>query len=180
MGYPFNNLSFGKQDEFVRTVIEIPKNSMLKIEWNRQDEFFVLDRVEPGIFAKPANYGFIPQTLDEDGDELDTVVVTEEPLPMGLVLEEARVIGMINFVDDDENDYKIKLIPSDNRHHHHSHVEEHYEELGKNWQHQMEHHFNHYKDLKGGSTNVVGFEGPEAAWKIIKECSERALANPWW
>ena len=95
MGYPFNNLSFGKQGEFVRTVIEIPKNSMLKIEWNRQDEFFVLDRVEPGIFAKPANYGFIPQTLDEDGDELAgpadafnsrVVHATEMPAANGICL----------------------------------------------------------------------------------------------
>lgn len=180
MGYPFNHLPFGKENEHVTSVIEIPKNSMLKIEWSRKNEYFLLDRVEPGIFAKPANYGFIPQTLDEDGDELDTVVVTEEPLPTGLVIEEAKVLGIINFVDDDENDHKIILVPSDNRHHHHGHVETHFEELGLKWQHQMEHHFNHYKDLKGGGTKVVGFDGPEAAWKVINECVERAQANKWW
>src|SRR5476651_2147493 len=97
MGYPFNNLTFGKDGEYVTSVVEIPKGSMLKVEWRRHEELFALDRVEPAIFAKPVSYGFIPQTLDEDGDELDTLLVTGEPLPMGLVIQEARVIGMVDF-----------------------------------------------------------------------------------
>src|SRR5580704_651689 len=99
----------------VNTVIEIPMNSILKIEWDRDRAAFTLDRVEPKIYAKPVNYGFIPGTLDEDGDELDTLIVTDEPLPMGLVLEEARVIGMIDFEDDGENDHKIICVPVDDR-----------------------------------------------------------------
>ena len=59
----------------VNTVIEIPKGSTLKIEWDREHAAFTLDRVEPAIFAKPVNYGFIPGTIDEDGDELDSGVV---------------------------------------------------------------------------------------------------------
>jgi len=54
MSYPFNNIKFGSDGKFVTTVIEIPKGSMLKAEWDRKQEFFVLDRVEPGIFAKPS------------------------------------------------------------------------------------------------------------------------------
>jgi inorganic pyrophosphatase len=87
MGYPFNKLAFGKDGEFITTVIEIPKGSTLKVEWRRHEELFALDRVEPKIFAKPTSYGFIPQTLDEDGDELDVLLVTNEPLPTGLVIE---------------------------------------------------------------------------------------------
>ena len=52
----------------INTVVEIPQDSRLKVEWNRKVAAFELDRVEPAIFAKPCNYGFIPQTLDEDGD----------------------------------------------------------------------------------------------------------------
>lgn len=115
MGYPFNNLPFGQDGEFITTVIEIPQGSMLKAEWRRKQGFFALDRVEPGIFAKPVNYGFIPQTLDEDGDELDVLLVTGEPLPMGLVVEECRVIGMLDFEDDGENDHKIIVVPADDR-----------------------------------------------------------------
>ena len=57
------------QNGIVNTVVEIPQGSSLKIEWDREKALFVLDRVEPAIYAKPVNYGFIPQTLDEDGDE---------------------------------------------------------------------------------------------------------------
>ncbi len=59
----------------VNTVVEIPQGSRLKVEWDRKRAAFKLDRVEPQIFAKPCNYGFIPQTLDEDGDELDTLII---------------------------------------------------------------------------------------------------------
>ena len=53
----------------INVVIEIPAGSNNKIEWNRKLGVMQLDRVEPQLFAKPTNYGFIPQTLDEDGDE---------------------------------------------------------------------------------------------------------------
>src|SRR5262245_63997969 len=102
------------ENGIVNTVIEIPKWSTLKIEWDRQRACFMLDRVEPSIFAKPVNYGFIPQTLDGDGDELDTLVLTNEPLSMGLWLE-AKVIGVLNFEDDGEMDHKIIVVPMDDR-----------------------------------------------------------------
>jgi inorganic pyrophosphatase len=79
MSYPFNKIPFGQDGQFVSTVIEIPKGSTLKVEWRRHDEFFALDRVEPAIFAKPASYGFIPQTLDEDGDELEALYGRRRP-----------------------------------------------------------------------------------------------------
>src|ERR1017187_6284537 len=87
------------QNGLVNTVVEIPKGSSMKIEWDRQRAAFVLDRVEPTIFAKPVNYGFIPQTIDEDGDELDTLVVTDESIPTGVWLS-AKIIGLLNFEDD--------------------------------------------------------------------------------
>lgn len=176
MGYPFNKIVFGKDGEFVNTVIEIGKGSMLKIEWRRQEEYFSLDRVEPGIFAKPTNYGFIPQTLDEDGDELDTLVVTAEPLPTGVVVE-ARVIGMVDFEDDGDNDHKIIVVPTDDRHY--GKITD-YKELGDQAIKQIEHHFSHYKDLKSDGTKVRGFLGADDAWKVIRECSSRAQADKWW
>jgi len=177
MGYPFNKLTFGTDGESVRTVIEIPQGSTLKAEWRRKEEYFALDRVEPGIFAKPVNYGFIPQTLDEDGDELDVLMVTNEPLPMGLVIDECRVIGMVDFEDDGENDHKIICVPADDRD---RGAIKHVDELGEQWKKQITHHFVHYKDLKKGGTVVRGIVGPEEAWKIIRECSERAQADKWW
>lgn len=178
MGYPFNSLSFGEENSHILTVIEIPKGSMLKIEWSRMKEYFLLDRVEPEIFAKPVNYGFIPQTLDEDGDELDTLVVTGEPLPTGVVIEEARVIGVMFFDDGGEVDNKIICVPADDRHY--GKIED-YNELGDAWMKQIEFHFNHYKDLKkAGTTNVSSFGGVEDAWKVINECRVRAESDKWW
>ena len=178
MSYPFNKLAFGQENEYITTVIEIPKGSMLKVEWQRKKEYFLLDRVEPQIFAKPVSYGFIPQTLDHDGDELDTLVVTAEPIPMGVVVEEARVIGVMYFNDGGEIDNKIICVPADDRHY--GEIKS-YEELGEAWRKQIEHHFTHYKDLKKpGSTEVTGFGGADEAWKVINECRALAEADKWW
>jgi len=163
------------QSGLVNTVVEIPKGSTNKIEWDRQRAAFVLDRVEPMIFAKPVNYGFIPQTLDEDGDELDTLIVTDRPLTTGVWLE-ARIIGILNFEDDGEADHKIVVVPADNRQTDNSIKT--LEDLGHRWKEQIEHHFSHYKDLyKPGSTKVLGWGGIEDAKKIIEESIARAKAK---
>lgn len=160
------------QNGKVNTVVEIPKGSTMKIEWDRQRAAFVLDRVEPAIFAKPVNYGFIPQTLDEDGDELDTLIVTEKPLETGVWLE-AKIVGVLNFEDDGEADHKVVVVPADDRHT--GDAINSLEDLGARWKEQIEHHFAHYKDLyKPGSTKVLGWGNVEEAKKIIAESIARA------
>ena len=161
---------FGVKDEFIYTVCEIPKGSMNKIEYDREKNVFVLDRVEPGIFAKPVNYGFIPRTLDEDGDALDTLILTDEALPTGVVVK-ARVVAVLNFDDGGENDHKIVCVPEDDRHWGNS--VKSLGDLSDAWKNQIEHHFNHYKDLKSpGSTKVLGWGDTDAAWQIIQSCAE--------
>lgn len=160
------------QNGRVNTVVEIPKGSVNKIEWDRGRAAFTLDRVEPAIFAKPVNYGFIPQTLDEDGDELDTLIVTEQPLTTGVWLE-ARIIGIMNFEDDGEADHKVVVVPADERHT--DNKIKTLDDLGSRWKEQVEHHFTHYKDLyKPGSTKVLGWGDIEAAKKTIAESIDRA------
>ena len=155
----------------VNVVIEIPKGSSHKIEWNRDLAVMQLDRVEPGIFVKPTNYGFIPQTLDEDGDELDALIITDEPLPTGIFLE-AKVIGVMRFVDDDEVDDKIVVVPADDRHN--GNAISSVEDLPKQLLAQIEHHFNQYKDLKKpGSSIVNGWGNVDEAKTIIHESIER-------
>lgn len=155
----------------LNTVVEISQGSQLKIEWDRERAAFMLDRVEPAIFAKPCNYGFIPQTLDEDGDELDTLIVAPEPLPTGIYLE-AKIIGILNFEDDGEADHKVVVVPADDRNSGDS--VNTLDDLGERWKQQIEHHFTHYKDLKKpGSTKVLGWGDAEAAKTIIRECIER-------
>jgi inorganic pyrophosphatase len=158
-------------DGLLNTVVEIPQGSMLKIEWDRERAAFMLDRVEPAIFAKPCNYGFIPQTLDADGDELDTLIVTGEPVPTGVWME-AKIIGILNFDDDGEADHKVVVVPADDRNTGDSISS--LDDLGERWKQQIEHHFTHYKDLKKpGSTKVLGWGDVEAAKAIVHECIER-------
>lgn len=159
------------QNGVVNTVIEIPEGSFLKVEWDRGRAAFMLDRVEPSIYAKPCNYGFIPQTLDEDGDELDTLVVCDEPLPTGVWLE-ATIVGIMNFVDDGENDHKVVVVPADDRNTGDSIKT--LDDLGERWKQKIAEHFNHYKDLKKpGTTKVEGWGDAEEAKKVIADCIER-------
>lgn len=152
----------------INTVIEIPMGSFLKIEWHRQTATFVIDRVEPKIFAKPVNYGFIPQTIDEDGDELDTLVICDEPIPTGVWLE-GNIIGVLNFEDDGEMDYKIIVVPADDRNT--GNTIKTLDDLSDRWRQQIEEHFKHYKDLKKpGTTKVLGWGDKESAIKIVSDC----------
>jgi len=154
----------------VNVVVEIPAGSSHKIEWNRDLAVMQLDRVEPAVFAKPCNYGFIPQTLDEDGDELDALIITDEPLPTGVFME-AKVIGVMKFEDDGEVDDKIVVVPTDDRN------------TGNRIQSlddipqlikQLDFHFSHYKDLKKpGTTIVKGWGDTEEAKTVIRDAIER-------
>lgn len=154
----------------INVVVEIPAGSSHKIEWNRKLAVMQLDRVDPAIFAKPTNYGFIPQTLDEDGDELDVLIVTDQPLPTGIFLE-ARVIGVMKFEDDGEVDDKVVVVPADDRNSGDRIKSlEDIPQLVK----QIENHFNHYKDLKKpGSTTVKGWDDVEEAKRVIHASIDR-------
>lgn len=155
----------------INVVVEIPAGSSHKIEWNREKAVMQLDRVEPAIFAKPTNYGFIPQTLDEDGDELDALIITDQPLPTGIFLE-AKVIGVMKFVDDDEVDDKIVVVPADDRST--GNAIHSLADLSQQKIDQITHHFTHYKDLKKpGSTVVKGWGDIDEAKAIIHESIER-------
>jgi inorganic pyrophosphatase len=155
----------------INVVIEIPKGSNNKVEWDRRLKVFTVDRIEPSIFPKPTNYGFIPQTLDEDGDELDVLLITDNPLPMNVFVK-ARVLGVMKFTDDGEIDDKILCVPADDR------------ESGNKIKtladvpaqliKQIEYHFNHYKDLKKPDTTKVEYWGEaEEAKAVIRESQTR-------
>ena len=161
----------------LNVVIEIPTGSNHKIEWDREHACFMLDRVEPMAFAKPCNYGFIPQTLDEDGDELDVLMITDQPLTTGIWMK-ARILGVMKFVDDGEVDDKIICVPADDRNNGDRYKT--LEDLPKRTIEQIEYHFNHYKDLKKpGTTKVKSFEDAKVAKRVIADSIERYLgAHP--
>ena len=159
------------QNGTVNTVVEIPEGSSLKIEWDRERAAFMIDRVEPSVFPKPCSYGFIPQTLDEDGDELDTLIVCDEPIPTGVWFE-AKILGVMKFEDDGEVDDKIVVRVADDRDN--GDWLNTLEDLGDGFKKQVEFHFNHYKDLKKpGSTKVLGWGDAEEAKQIIAKSIDR-------
>lgn len=155
----------------INIVVEIPAGSNHKIEWDRKLGVMKLDRVEPIIFAKPTNYGFIPQTLDEDGDELDALIITDQPLATGIYMQ-ARIIGVMKFVDDGEVDDKIVVVPADDRQT--GNAIQTLDDLPAQLIKQIEFHFNHYKDLKKvGSTQVTHWGDIAEAKAVIKESQQR-------
>ena len=155
----------------INVVVEIPTGSNHKIEWDRKNACFMLDRVEPMAFAKPCNYGFIPGTLDEDGDELDVLMITDQPLTTGIWMQ-GRILGVMKFIDSDEVDDKIICVPLDDRNNGDAYKT--LEDLPAQLIKQIEFHFNHYKDLKKpNSTKVKSFEGIETAQQVIADSIER-------
>ena len=155
----------------INVVIEVPKGSNHKVEWNRKLKVFEVDRIEPSAFPKPTNYGFIPQTLDEDGDELDALVITDGPLPTNVFLK-ARVVGVMKFTDDGEVDDKIVCVPVDDRDAG-SQIKT-LDDLPKQLIRQIEYHFSHYKDLKKpGTTKVESWGDIEEAKSVIRESQIR-------
>ena len=159
----------------LNVVIEIPTGSNHKIEWDRERACFMLDRVEPIAFAKPCNYGFIPQTIDEDGDELDVLMITDQPLTTGIWMK-AKILGVMKFVDSGEVDDKIICVPADDRNN--GDCYKTLEDLPEQLLKQIEFHFNHYKDLKKkGSTEVKEFAGVDVAEKVIEASIKRWKDN---
>lgn len=155
----------------INVVVEIPAGSNQKIEWDREHGCFTLDRVEPKVMAKPINYGFIPQTIDEDGDELDVLLYTDEPLTTG-IWTKARVLGVMKFIDSDEVDDKIIAVPADDRQNGDKYQT--LEDLPAQLIKQIEFHFNHYKDLKKpNSTHVKEFAGLDTAKEVIEAAINR-------
>ena len=161
----------------LNVVVEIPTGSNHKIEWDREHACFMLDRVEPMAFAKPCNYGFIPQTIDEDGDELDALIITDQPLTTGIWLK-TRILGVMKFVDGGEVDDKIIVVPADDRNN--GDAYQTLEDLPAQLIKQIEFHFNHYKNLKKpGATEVKEFADAKVAKKVIEASIDRYIeAHP--
>lgn len=159
----------------INVVIEIPQGSNHKIEWDRKNAVMKLDRVEPLAFAKPTNYGFIPQTLDEDGDELDALIITDTPLPTGIYMQ-AKIIGVMKFMDDGEVDDKVVVVPADDRHT--GNAIQTLADLPPQLIKQIEFHFNNYKALKKpGSTQVSHWGDIDEAKAVIRESQHRWTAE---
>lgn len=154
----------------VEAIIEIPKGSRNKYEFDHERHVMRLDRRLFTATVYPADYGFIPDTLAEDGDPLDVLVLTAEPTFPGCHIL-ARPVGVFWMRDEKGPDAKIiSVIAGDPDY---EKVRE-AGDLPKHLLEEIEHFFNVYKDLEPGkSTLTAGFEGSEAAWKVIEDSVNR-------
>ena len=157
-----------KPEDFI-AVIEIEKGSKKKYELDKSTGFLKLDRILYTSTHYPANYGFIPRTLSDDGDPLDVLVLCSEPLE-NLVLVQCYPIGIITMIDGGENDEKIIAIPfGDPTYNNYQNIEE----LPAHIFTEMEHFFRVYKELENKETAVNQVEGRDAAVAVIKESIEQ-------
>src|SRR5690606_25304780 len=95
----------------VNTIVEIPQGSRSKFELDKQTGLFKLDRYLFSSLVYPGDYGFVPQTLAEDDDPLDVLVMVNEPTFTGCLIE-TRVVGLFLMKDRDANDYKVLGVPN--------------------------------------------------------------------
>jgi len=154
--------------QVVYAVIEIPKGSRNKYEYDKDKEAFALDRVLYSPIHYPAEYGIIPKTLWDDGDPMDILVVMEQPTFPGCVIE-TRIIGVMKMIDGGESDDKILGVPvNDPKFKDVQNISD----MPKAFLDEISHFFTEYKRLEKKTTEVLGWENAEKAFEALKHSME--------
>ena len=158
----------------INVVIEIPQGGApVKYELDKESGALFVDRFVHTAMYYPANYGFVPTTLSDDGDPADVLVVTPAPIVPGVVVR-SRPIGALLMEDESGQDEKILAVPVDKLHPYFTDIKT-YSDLPKILIEQIEHFFTHYKDLeKGKWVKVKQWVGPEEAAALIRQAMDRA------
>lgn len=169
-----NDVPAGKKlPEEVNVIIEIPAHAdPIKYEVDKDSGAVFVDRFMATCMHYPANYGYVNNTLSDDGDPVDVLVVTPFPLISGSVIR-CRPVGVLKMTDESGFDAKVIAVPVDKLTKIYSDVKE-ATDLPSLLLKQIEHFFEHYKDLEEGKwVKVEGWDNAEAAKKEIVESVER-------
>jgi inorganic pyrophosphatase len=156
-------------NESLRCLVEIPKGSRNKYEWDAELGAIKLDRFLFSSVVYPTDYGFIPDTLGEDGDALDAMVLVGEPTFPGCVIE-VRAIAVLCMSDDEGQDDKVVCVPFADPHW--SDLES-LEDIPRRLRVEIEHFFSIYKEPEGKEVRVGGFRDRDEALRIIEAARER-------
>jgi inorganic pyrophosphatase len=158
----------------VNVIIEVPVGGQpIKYELDKESGVLVVDRFLYTPMFYPGNYGFVPHTLSEDGDPIDVLVCNTRPLVPGCVIN-ARPIGVLIMEDNAGQDEKIIAVPSSHLTKRYDEVKE-YSDIPKITLQQIEHFFEHYKDLEPGKwVKIDDWHGSEDAQGLIVKAIERA------
>jgi len=153
----------------IEVIIEIPRGSRNKYEYDHVSGVIRLDRVLHSAVHYPADYGFVPETLSKDGDPLDVLVLTLDPTFPGCHVP-ARPVGVLRMIDDKGEDEKILAVPAgDPRFDDILDLEN----LHGHWLREIENFFATYKLLEAKDTELLGWSGAGAAGKVIEEARRR-------
>lgn len=166
----FRDLTAGEDYPYrVNVVVEIPRGSRNKVEFDKEEGVFRLDRVLHAPLHYPGDYGFVPGTLSADGDALDVLVLVEEPTFTGCVLS-GRPVGLLELVDEEERDEKVLAVPV-----HDPRFEgvQELEDVPDHLLREVEYFFDVYKELEGKETASLGWRSGGHARETVEEAVRR-------
>src|SRR3954462_6101858 len=170
MIHPWHDVTPGEDiPQDFNAIIEIPFGSSVKYELDKESGLIKLDRVLYSAVYYPANYGFIPQTLAEDHDPLDVLVLCQETV-VPLTLIHARTIGLITMIDQGENDHKIIAVATDDPEYNS------YREASEMPSHRLtmlRRFFQDYTQLEGKVVEVNEIQPAKDAFPVIEEALMR-------
>lgn len=157
----------GSADE-MNVIVEIPKFSKNKYEIDKETGLIALDRVMHSAQDYPFDYGFVPQTLFDDGDALDVVLITTHPLAPGILVK-ARPVAIMEMIDGGERDDKVVAVPVDDPRF--ENVRD-ITDLNPHFQKEMTHFFETYKKVQNKEVSVGSWHGAEEAKKAFEKSRE--------
>lgn len=150
----------------INVLIEIPGGSKNKYEFDKDMNAFALDRVLFSSVKYPYDYGFVPNTLADDGDPLDGMVLMDEPTFPGCVIA-ARPIGMLLMVDGGDNDEKILCVPAeDPRYNEVKSIKD----IAPHRLEEIAEFFRSYKNLENKVTEIQGWKDVDAVTPLVEKC----------
>lgn len=156
----------------VNVLIEIPGGSKNKYEFDKEMGAFALDRVLYASVQYPFDYGFIPNTLADDGDPLDGMVIMDEPTFPGCVIA-ARPIGMLEMIDGGDRDEKLLCVPDKDPRY--ANVKS-LDDIASHRLEEIAEFFRTYKNLEKKVTEIQGWKGADAVTPLLEECIKAASA----
>lgn len=158
----------------INVIIEVPLGGEpIKYEMDKEAGAMYVDRFLYTSMRYPGNYGFVPHTLSDDGDPIDVVVVNTRAIIPGAIMN-CRPIGVLKMQDESGHDEKIIAVPSSKLTKRYDKVQSH-TDLPDITLHQIEHFFEHYKDLEPNKwVKIVGWGDAEEARKLIQEAIDNA------
>ncbi len=162
----------------VNVVVEVPVGGEpIKYEMHKESGALMVDRFLYTAMRYPGNYGFIPHTLSDDGDPCDVIIANQRGLLPGCVIA-VRPVGVVKMQDEAGGDEKIVAVPAPRLTRRYEHVHE-YTDLPEITRQQIQHFFEHYKDLETNKwVKVAGWGDAAEARRVINEGIARYAANP--